>query len=38
MPTDNGETYQCGKCGAVVVVVQAGFGYLVCCDQAMKKV
>ncbi|MBN2134171.1 MAG: desulfoferrodoxin [Acidobacteria bacterium] len=36
MPTDVGEEYICEKCGAVVVVVQGGFGYLVCCDQVMK--
>jgi desulfoferrodoxin-like iron-binding protein len=37
MPTENGEVYKCEKCGTVVKVVQPGFGYLVCCDTAMKQ-
>ena len=36
MPTEKGEKYKCDKCGCVVEVVQEGFGYLVCCDEAMK--
>ena len=37
MPTDSGEVYVCDKCGAEVKIVSPGFGYLVCCDQAMKQ-
>jgi len=37
MPTEKGETYKCEKCGAVVKVISEGFGFLVCCDEAMKK-
>jgi desulfoferrodoxin-like iron-binding protein len=37
MPTEKGEVYVCVKCGAEVLVTAEGFGYLVCCDEAMKK-
>ncbi len=30
------QVYQCGKCGNIVMVMHAGGGTLVCCDEEMK--
>ncbi len=36
MAVEKGEVYICEVCGNKVVVVEAGYGVLVCCGKPMK--